>query len=168
MTPALRKFGLLAHVATSAGWLGSVVAFLALAAVGLTSPDRELARAAYLTMNVTASFVIVPLALASLLTGIVQSLGTPWGLFRQYWVVAKLVLTVFATTVLLLKLKPIGELAGLAEAHSFSSAAYIQLRIEVLVHSGGGLIILLAAAALAIYKPWGPMKSSASTLPGTC
>ena len=47
------------------------------------------------------NFVIVPLAIASLLTGVVQALATPWGLFRHYWVVIKLFLTVFATLVLL-------------------------------------------------------------------
>ncbi|HYN23361.1 MAG TPA: hypothetical protein VE078_20565, partial [Thermoanaerobaculia bacterium] len=61
-------------------------------------------RAAYLAMELTAWFVIVPLILASLLTGLVQSLGTTWGLFRHYWVLAKLVLTVFVTIVLMLQL----------------------------------------------------------------
>jgi hypothetical protein len=43
-----------------------------------------MARAAYLAMDLTSRFVIVPLARASLLTGLAQALGTPWGLFRHY------------------------------------------------------------------------------------
>ena len=54
-------------------------------------------RAVYLAMHLTTWFVIVPLCLASLLTGIVQSLGTTWGLFRHSWIVTKLLLTVLAT-----------------------------------------------------------------------
>ena len=50
-------------------------------------------RAAYPAMELAARFVIVPLAFASLLTGVIQSLGTPWGLFRHYWVLVKLLLT---------------------------------------------------------------------------
>ena len=96
MTPRLRKFALTAHVVSSVGWLGAVAAFLALAVAGLTSRDAQVVRAAYLAMDLIARLVIVPAALASLLTGFVQSLGTPWGLFRHYWVLAKLLITVLA------------------------------------------------------------------------
>ena len=41
-------------------------------------------RGAYLAMDLIGWFVIVPLSLASLLTGLVQALGTTWGLFRHY------------------------------------------------------------------------------------
>ena len=102
MTPRLRKFALTAHVVSSVGWLGAVAGFLALAAAGLTSQDAQMVRAAYLAMELIAWFVIVPLALASLLTGLVQSVGTTWGLFRHYWVLAKLLVTVLATIVLLM------------------------------------------------------------------
>jgi hypothetical protein len=107
MTPRLRKFALTAHVTSSVGWLGAVAAFLALAVASLTSQDAQMVRAAYLAMELTAWFVIVPLAFASLLTGLVQSLGTKWGLFRHYWVLAKLLLTVLATIVLLLQMESI-------------------------------------------------------------
>src|ERR1700674_5895377 len=101
MTPRVRKFALTAHVASSVGLLGSIAAFLALAVAGLTSQDAQMVRAAYPAMELIARFVILPLAFASLLTGAIQSLGTPWGLFWHYWVLVKLLLTVFATSVLL-------------------------------------------------------------------
>src|SRR5882757_1811341 len=97
MTPSLRKFTLTAHVISSVGWLGAVAGFLALAIAGLSCQDAQMVRAAYLAMKLTAWFVIVPLAFASLLTGIVQSLGTEWGLFRHYWVLTKLAITLLAT-----------------------------------------------------------------------
>ena len=74
----------------------------------------QIVRACYLAMPLIAWLVIVPLAVASLLIGIVQSLGTPWGLFRHWWVLLKLLVTVFATTVLLLKMQLIGTVAGAA------------------------------------------------------
>lgn len=66
MTPRLRKFALTAHVTSSVGWLGAVAGFLALAVAGLTSQDAQMVGAAYLTMELTTWFVIVPLSLASL------------------------------------------------------------------------------------------------------
>ena len=57
-------------------------------------------------------FVIgVPLALASLVTGIISSLGTTWGLFRYYWVLVKLGLTSLATLALLVHTRPISSAA---------------------------------------------------------
>jgi hypothetical protein len=67
----------------------------------LTSDDAQTVRAAYLVMEPAAWLVLVPLAVASLLTGLIQSLGTVWGLFRHYWVLFKLLITVVATIVLL-------------------------------------------------------------------
>jgi hypothetical protein len=74
MTPSIRKLLLTAHITLSVGWFGAVAAFLALAIVGLTSRDAEMVRIAYAAMELTARFVIVPLAFASLLSGIVQSM----------------------------------------------------------------------------------------------
>ena len=65
-------------------------------------------------MEPVALYGIVPLSLATLLTGVIQSLGTPWGLFRHYWVVVSLVVTAFATVVLILHLGTVRELAELA------------------------------------------------------
>ncbi len=114
MTPNLRKFALTVHVTSSVGLLGSIAAFLTLAIAGLNSQDIQIIRAAYLAMDLVARFIIVPLAFASLLTGLIQSLGTPWGLFRHYWVFAKLLLTAFTTTILLIKLRMISYAAHLA------------------------------------------------------
>src|SRR6266704_3905016 len=96
MPPGLRKVTLTAHITSSIGWFGAVAAFLALALAGMTSQDRELVRAAYLAMELTTWFVIVPLAFVSGLTGVVSSLGTRWGLFRYYWVLLKLLMPIFA------------------------------------------------------------------------
>src|SRR3712207_3523071 len=90
MAPRLRRFMLTAHVTASVGWVGAVGVFLTLAILGLTSQDAQTVRGVSLVMEPAARVVLVPLAFAALLTGIVQSLGPPWGLFRHYWVVFKL------------------------------------------------------------------------------
>ena len=82
MTPALRRFTFTTHITSSVGWVGAALAFLALAVIGFTSDDAVKVRGAYLLMAPAAWFVLVPLAHASLLSGIVLSLGTTWGLFR--------------------------------------------------------------------------------------
>jgi len=151
MTPRLRKFALTAHVTSSVGWLGAVGVFLALAVVGLTSQDAQTVRGAYLVMEPAAWVVLVPLAFASLLTGIVMSLGTAWGLFRHYWVLFKLAITVFATVILLIYMGTFRYMAGVAADPS------ADLRIvrnpSPTVHAVLALLVLLVAAVLAVYKP---------------
>ena len=114
MTPALRRFTFTTHITSSVGWVGAAMAFLALAVIGFTSDDPVKVRGAYLLMAPAAWFVLVPLAHASLLSGIVLSLGTTWGLFRYYWVVLKLGITVFATVILLIYMGTFRQMAGVA------------------------------------------------------
>jgi hypothetical protein len=153
LTPRLRKFALTAHVASSVGWLGAVAAFLALAVVGWTSQDAPTVRGAYLVMEPAARFVLVPLAFASLLTGLVSSLGTPWGLFRHYWVLFKLLINVSATVVLLTYMETFRVMAGVAADPGADLGAV--RNPSPALHAGAALLLLLVATTLAVYKPRG-------------
>jgi hypothetical protein len=155
MAPGLRKFALVAHVISSVGLLGAIAGFLALAVAGLTSHNDQMVRAAYLAMDLIARFVIVTLAFASLLTGLIQSVGTRWGLFRHYWVLAKLSLTVIATIVLLVKMELIGSAARLSAEATLCRADLRAAGIQLVIHASGGLLVLLVPVVLSIYKPPG-------------
>lgn len=155
MAPRLRKFALIVHITSSIGWLGAVVSFLALAISGLTSQDEQMVRAAYLSMELTAYFAIVPLSLASLLSGIIQSFGTKWGLFRHYWVLIKFLLTIIAIIVLLMQLEPISYIASVASETTLSSVKFRNARLSLVVHSIGGLVVLLIITTLSVLKPRG-------------
>jgi hypothetical protein len=155
MPHGLRKFALVAHVTSSVGLLGAVAAFLALAVAGLTGQDARSMQVAYVAMEMTTWYVVVPLNLAALLTGLVQSLGTSWGLFRHYWVVVKLLLTTLITVVLLLQTPQIAYMADRATGMRLSGTDHLGLRASLVVHAGGGLLVLLVTTTLSIYKPRG-------------
>lgn len=155
MSASIRKLALTAHVISSVGWVGALSVFLVHSIVSIASDDLQLVRAACLAMALTAWFVILPLSLASLATGLLQALGTTWGLFRHYWVLVKLLLTAVGTAVLLLKLAPISSLAAAAQTLTFKPTELIDLKSSILAHSVGGLLVLLVATVLAIYKPAG-------------
>ena len=150
MTPRLRKFVLIAHVTSSVGWLGAVLAYLALDITAVTGRDVETVRAAYVAMDLTIWYAIVPLALASVIIGVVNALGTPWGLIRHYWVLLKLLLTILATVVLLQEAQVVSALAATA-----ASTADPRALPGTLLHSVGGVLVLLVIAVLAIFKPRG-------------
>jgi hypothetical protein len=155
MTPNLRKFMLTVHITLAVGWLGVVAGFLALAFVGLNSHDPQLVRSAYLTMAVIARFVIVPLSFAPLITGPILSLGTPWGLFRHYWILAKLLITILCTIIMQLHMQLISTLATAAAKTMLFSANLCTLQVQMVIASAAALLALLVATALAVYKPRG-------------
>jgi uncharacterized membrane protein len=152
LTPGLRKLTLATHLACSVGWLGTVVAYLGLGVAAVRSEDTATVRAAWIAMELTGWFVIVPTALASLLTGVLLALGSKWGLFQHYWVVLSLLLTVVATAVLLLHMPDVSALA--AEAQTADGARLEELGGD-LAHPGIGLLVLLAVHGLNVYKPRG-------------
>lgn len=155
MTPGIRKFVRTAHITFTVGWLGAVAGFLALAITGLTSQDVQTVRAAYIAMELITRFVLVPLSsIPLLLTGPLLSLGTPWGLFRHYWILAKLVINLLSTLILLLHLQPIGYLAHIAADGTLSSTD-VRLQVQMVVAASAALLALLLATGLAVYKPRG-------------
>lgn len=151
MTPRFRKAALTAHIVFSVGWLGAIVPYLALAIAASTSGDAQMGRAAFLSMEVIGWYVIVPFSLAALLSGLVQALGTQWGLFRHWWVLAKFGLTIVAVVILFQHMQDVSRVARVAKETALSSADF---RPE-LIHAGGGLLVLLAITALSVFKPWG-------------
>lgn len=154
MGSRLRKVVLITHITSSLGWIGAVAAFFALAVTGVSSHDAATVRGAYLAMDVTTWYVILPLAVASLVIGTVQALGSRWGLVRHYWVLIKFLITVVAFAVFVSKLPLISHLAAVA-ALTTPSVADAGTQMELVLHSGGGVLVLLVPAALSVYKPRG-------------
>jgi len=159
MTPALRKLTITAHVAFSVGWLGAVAAFLVLSIAGLTSHDAEVVRGAYLSMDLISRFIIIPMSFAALTTGLLQALGTPWGLFRYYWILMKFGLAIFATIALL-----VHQFAVMAEAakrvsgsaaETLFSPDFGPLKTELVRAPSLAIVLLVVVTTLGVYKPWG-------------
>jgi hypothetical protein len=159
MTPTIRKLSITAHVTFSVGWLGAVAAFLVLSIAGLTSHDAEVVRGAYLSMDLISRFVIIPMCFAALATGLLQALGTPWGLFRYYWVVLKFGLAIFATFALLVHqfvaMAEAAKRVSGAAAETLFSADLGPLKTELVRAPSLATLLLLVVTTLGVYKPWG-------------
>jgi hypothetical protein len=147
--PRIRKVVLTVHVLTSVGWIGACAAYLTLTVAAMTSDSHDTVRAAFVSMEIVY-FALVPLAAAALLTGLIQAVGTNWGLFRHYWVLTKLVLTFVAITVMVLNLDKVSSHADHA---SHGSAVESGAAAHDFRHAAGGLAILGLTAILGLYKP---------------
>ena len=156
LSPTWRQIALSAHVTSSVGWFGSVAAFLALAVIGLRGNGTEdVIRSAYVAMETIGWFVIVPFSIASLATGLIQSLGTQWGLIRHYWVLAKLLITVGASVLLLVHMQVVNTVAGAASSGTLSVDHLRDPRMQLVADAGAASVVLLIAIVLSVFKPQG-------------
>ena len=155
MSTNLRKLTLSAHITVSVGWLGAVACSLVLAVAGLASRDQQLVRAAYLALSLVTSWVTVPLSVASLASGVLQSWITPWGLTRHYWVLIKLLLTAVATALLLVHAQPIRDVATQAAFDMVSMTDLQAARVHLAFDAAVAVMTLFAATVLSVYKPRG-------------
>lgn len=153
--PATRKTVLLLHILAAAGLFGAVAAFFALAAAGLTGTEDIPVRGAYWAGGIITWWLILPLGAAALGTGILSSLVSPWGLFRHYWVVVKLALTLLILAVLILHAFPLTHIADQAIGQGFGAAGMMEQRRQLVMASGAGLIAVLAVTILSVFKPRG-------------
>lgn len=162
MAPGLRKLALAVHLTASVGWVGAVIAYLGLGVTAVNAPDDPTVRSAWIAMEAVGWYVIVPLAVAALLTGLVMALGTRWGLFRHYWVIISLILTTIAVVVLLVHMPDVSATADVARSASGSELAALG---GDLAHPGIGLVVLLVVHVLNIYKPRGLTRYGAVRSP---
>ncbi len=155
LSPGLRNLALTGHVTFSVGWLGAVLAYLVLAITGLRNADPEVVRSAYVSLEVLGWFVVVPLCLVAFGSGLVQSLGTDWGLVRHYWVLVKFFLTIGATTILLMHIPAVSRMSAVAAGTVLGPSDHVPARVQLIIHAAGGAIVLLGITGISIFKPWG-------------
>jgi hypothetical protein len=154
MGQRLRQVALVAHVVASVGWMGAVAAFIVLDVATVVTGDEAVLRAAYIGMDLVTTGAIVPLAAAGFVSGLVMSLGTKWGLFRHWWVIVTLLLTIGATLVLLVQLPIISHRAEVARDPG-TTVETLQALGNLLVHSIGGFVVLLLITVINVVKPRG-------------
>ncbi|MGC9665411.1 hypothetical protein ACNTMW_02510 [Planosporangium sp. 12N6] len=150
----VRRLMVIAHIAVSVGWWGLSLCLLALATTARLSDQPATIQAGYRAMAILAHTLVLPVSVASLLTGLLLSIGRPWGLTRHYWILAKLILTVAAAIASNIALP---ALIGGAVAHLSTGPSGVDTR------TANGLVIAPAVAvatytaivAISVLKPWG-------------
>ena len=155
-SPSLRKLLLTLHLFSAVGWIGAIVAYIAVNIAALTSSNDTIVRGAFLILKPMLIYAITPLALTALTTGIVLALVTPWGLLRHRWVVVSLWLTGLAVVLLVAHINgdDIAELTNIANDTSKPASS----NLGDLPNAIGGLVLVSIAFVLNVYKPRGLTK----------
>ncbi|MEU8525385.1 DUF2269 domain-containing protein [Streptomyces sp. NPDC048629] len=160
--PARRAL-LVVHVAVSVGWLGLTLGLLTLGITAYATAEPSLTQAAYTAMDVFADWLLAPIALAALGSGVVLSLGTPWGLARHRWVWIKFWITLGTAAATVFALRPEISHAAAAGVPDISLVAAPSVATTA----------YLFMTAVSVLKPWGltrrgrrPRKSAGTTSSG--
>lgn len=145
-----RRLTVVVHSVASSVWLGLTAGLLALGIKAYTSGSPDVATFAYRAMDVFGDYVLVPVSLATLISGVVLSLGTPWGLIRYKWVAWKFVLTLITVGLVLFSLAP-----GLSENAELAMAGAPVIDVNLIVVPTVASSAYVFMLALSILKPWG-------------
>ncbi|TDC20780.1 DUF2269 domain-containing protein [Streptomyces sp. 8K308] len=156
----VRRALVVGHVVVSVGWLGLTLCLLVLGIAGATTDSAATAEAAYRAMKIFGDWLIAPLALTTFVSGLVLSLGTPWGLARYRWVYAKFWLTLVA------------GVASLLAFRATIDEAAAEVAVGRAVPDPAGLVappsvslgLYLFMTAISVLKPWGPTRRGRAAL----
>jgi hypothetical protein len=159
MTVFFKKALFILHLVFSIGWLGAVAAFFVLAVLGYTGEDETTVRSAYISMQAITTYAIVPASIGALITGIIQTATNQWGLWKQYWIIFKLLFTIAATILLILHLNPINKLYWAAFESIIAVEELKEIQWQLILDSFAAIILLLTITTVSVYKPWGKVKA---------
>ena len=142
------------HIVTSVGAIGAALVLLTFGIAGMNGADP---RTVYPAAHLVEAWVIAPLAVLALGTGLAQALLLRWGLVRYWWVAIKLAITAVLTAVVFLVLEP--SLAATAAAESLTDAQ----RTRVALFPAVAIALLVVNVVLGLFKP--PWRLQAGSTP---
>ncbi|MFC5649484.1 hypothetical protein ACFPYJ_10135 [Paenibacillus solisilvae] len=157
-----RRWLLSAHLLFSAIMFGVAVAFLILSITAANTSDEGVLKACYTSMHALAKTSVQASTIGALVTGILLSVLTKWGLFKHYWIIAKeglmiisILLGPFSMEVLTLKAVTLTSAEGLNSLYDpvFTvNSRLLWTGIILQILSVGGMFVI------SVFKPWGQRK----------
>lgn len=153
MERRVRQVWMVLHIISSIGWLGIILAAIALSVAGMNTDDLDRVNSLYVAMEVLATAFFLPGTLLLVLTGVVLGLGTKWGLVKWWWVAVKLVigLALFAAGAFNLRFAVYNAAEKASELKPLESSVDVSLFGMLSVMAALGIF----AALLSVLKPWG-------------
>lgn len=156
-----RRWLLSAHLLCTVAWLGAGLCSLIFNLSALFTPDSHLLAAAYVFADILDKAILRGGAVGALITGVLLSVLTQWGLFRFYWVIVKEIASLLCliTGVIIsgwndeaISLTVRWGLQALHQPLYLTDRTWMFLGIFFQIVSLSGIIII------SVFKPWGQRK----------
>ncbi|MFE6610979.1 PDR/VanB family oxidoreductase [Amycolatopsis sp. NPDC057786] len=152
LSPRSRKIWLVLHIGVSVGWLGLSLGMLTLALIGLLAGTHVARHSAYEIFHIFDLVIVIPSVVLTIITGLVLSLGTPWGLVKHRWVLAKFLISLSIPAAAAVESRWVTELVARTEDPAARPGA---LGVALVITVGGFALSLWVAVILSVLKPWG-------------
>jgi hypothetical protein len=164
LTVGQRRWLLSAHIIFTIAWLGTAFGFIVLGITAVNASDDATLKAAYLMMETLHDTLLWSSALGVLVTGILLSVLTQWGLFRFYWIIVKEFFTVICMGLGMFGLKgwtasvvALTNAEGLGALHNPQYILDHRLLFLGIVFE---TIALSSMVIISVFKPWGQRGQS--------
>lgn len=148
LEPRWRKPLLTLHVAASVSLIGTDLVLVLLGAWSLTGANP---RSVYPPAFLVEAWLVAPLAVIALGTGVLQGVLTSWGLVRYWWTTIKLAITATFTVLIFAVLLP--RLAHNADAANAGQAFTAAQRTTITLVPAIAVALLVLNVALGLAKP---------------
>jgi uncharacterized membrane protein len=163
LRPGARKAMKTAHVIVGVALLGNQLGLLVLVLSAALTNDAGLRHATYELVRTLIFALEIPLAVTALVSGVVLSVRTRWGLFQHYWIIGKVGLTVGTALVGILGIRRWTEEMILVTGPRAVVVAPLPAARWLLAAALALTITALATATgLSVYKPRGQTRGSGS------
>ncbi len=157
-----KSFLVAIHVIAVASWIGGTLGMMLLGLYLQNAANGEQLAYTLVSMEVIDENLLKYPALLSLLTGIMLSVWTQWGLVKYYWVMMKLVLTIMTILIGIFFLNDwTASLAEMVEKMGFSTLQnpdFQKTWLSMIITASFNLICLVLMVFLTYFKPFGKMK----------
>lgn len=152
-----KKWWLSAHLLFSAIWLGVTVTFLILSINIFLANDMQTIKAYYTSMLIleqTAGRVSI---IGTVITGLILSIFTKWGLFKFNWIITKEIMTILCMALGFIFIY-VWTLKGIDLSNEFHHDVFIVNHYQLIIGIIIQLLLLATMFILSVFKPWGQRK----------
>ncbi|OZB95000.1 DUF2269 family protein [Paenibacillus sp. XY044] len=153
------------HVLSVVCWLGGALVMLLLGMYMLKAENGDQLYYTLENMHLIDVVFIRYTALATVLSGTALSVWTNWGLFKYYWILIKLVLTllliVFGIVYMGGWLSQIVRTASQARLLALSDDAFLNTSFSLIGGAMANIISLVFMTAISYFKPFGKINAKA-------
>ncbi|MGO1051790.1 hypothetical protein [Crossiella sp. CA198] len=147
------------HLGSGVGWFGVALCQLVLNIIGRTTADAGLRVATHKIGHTLDIWLLIPLVLLALVSGVVLAWRSNWGVFRHWWIVVKLVATIVLMVFSAIWLG--GWIGAAAELALAQGPPYFEVRNKLLGGSIFNNVSILLMVVISVFKPWGRIRQVA-------
>ncbi|MFD0590951.1 hypothetical protein ACFQZE_23430 [Paenibacillus sp. GCM10027627] len=147
------------HVIAASAWIGGTLGMLILALHLQFGTHNEQLTYTIFSMEIIDESLLKYPALVTLLTGVLLSVWTQWGLFKHYWVAIKLVLTVATILIGIFFLNKwtasLADFIHHAGYFALENESFQQKWLSIVVTSSFNVFCLFFMVFITYLKPFG-------------